>query len=90
VYPTLVARKRLSKSPPTVARQRRGKKFTAATNTNATPQLLCDPCRIKKKQAIGSSQNFLLFEKILPSAPVLDNIYIYVYTYRKLQIILNI
>jgi hypothetical protein len=53
--------------PPIVARQRFGKNVTAATNTQEqqksywTHRLLYEPCRIKGKQAISSSQNFLFF-----------------------------
>jgi hypothetical protein len=61
VYPPIVARQRLGKSPLIVARQRQ--------------LFLCGPCRIKGKLAIISSQNFLFchvdlcscfFVKVLP------------------------
>jgi hypothetical protein len=52
--------------PASFARQRLGKNVTAATNTHArmeecwTRRFVCYPCRIKGKQRMSSSQNFLL------------------------------
>jgi hypothetical protein len=52
--------------PPVVARQRVSRNVTAVTSTHARTDELLDasfsmlPCRIRGKQEISSSQNFLL------------------------------
>jgi hypothetical protein len=62
----IVAGQRLNKNPPIVARQRLGRNVTAVTNTHATIEELFDasfsvwPVSYQGKQAISSSQNFLL------------------------------
>jgi hypothetical protein len=40
VYPLIIARQRLDKNPPFVARQRPGRNVTAVTNTQATIEKL--------------------------------------------------
>jgi hypothetical protein len=55
-------------SPLIVARQQTGKHVLVAKNTRATIEncwkcFICCPCRIKGKQAISSSQNFLFYFK---------------------------
>jgi hypothetical protein len=65
--PLTVAKQRLGKKPPIVARQRLGRNVTAVTNTHPTTEELLDasfsiwPVSYQGKQAISSSQNFLLF-----------------------------
>jgi hypothetical protein len=64
--PPIVAKQRLGKNPPIVARQRLCRNVTAVTNTHAIIEELLDalfsmwPVSYQGKQAISSSQNFLL------------------------------
>jgi hypothetical protein len=56
--------------PPIVARYQIGKDVPAATKSCWRRRFVCGPCRIKRKQAISSSQNFLY----LPLLPALLNV----------------
>jgi hypothetical protein len=64
VYPPLLGN---GKNPSTVARQRLGRNVTAVTNTHATIEELLEasfsmwPVSYQGKQAISSSQNFLVY-----------------------------
>jgi hypothetical protein len=76
---------------PIVARQRLSKHVPAATKNCCRLCFLCGPCRIKGKEAISSSNNFLFFYSSLliplvavcyahSRAHVHTHIHIYVYT----------
>jgi hypothetical protein len=66
VNPVIVARQQLGKNPSIVARKRLGRNDTAVTNTQAIIEELLDasfsmwPVSYQGKQAISSSQYFLL------------------------------